>query len=196
VPREAAGAEGAPRDARLVVIREFSGTKAVIELLNAGHPVLAVLRVPEAGRRRVLDLLTGWVLGSGGEMDMLGSNSALACPPGSEPVRLAASGMVSAVEEAFGEENSLTRDDEERLLPMAVAGSVDARRKLLDAYTEFATLFALRIRPRSLPEGAAVRAAQDELDRLVQYPSKGPLLASLAEGIARRILSKGRFSDA
>jgi hypothetical protein len=191
VPQEALRTDGAPRDARLAVVREFSGTKAVVELLNAGHAVLAVLRVPDEDRRRVLDLLTGWALGSGGELDMLGSNSVLARPQGSEPVRLAGSGLVSAVEEAFGEGHSLSRDDEERLLPLAVAGSVEARRKLLDAYTDLATLFALRIRPRSLPERAAVRAAQDELDRLVKYPSKGPFLASLVEGITKMMLPEG-----
>jgi hypothetical protein len=122
-------------------------------------------------------------------MDLLGANSALACPPGSGPAHLARSGMVAAVEEAFGEEQPLTRDDEERLLPLALAGSVEARRKLLDAYTEFATLFALLIRPRSLPEVVAVRAAQDELDRVVKYPSKRPLVVSLVEGIAKRILN-------
>jgi hypothetical protein len=44
---------------RMAVIRTFGDTKALIALLNAGHPVLAVLRTSEEERRRVVDLLTG-----------------------------------------------------------------------------------------------------------------------------------------
>lgn len=58
---------------------------------------------------------------------------------------------------------------------------------LIDAYSEFATLFALRVRPQSVDEAAAVRAAQQELERLVTYPSRGRLLASLVEGILKTL---------
>lgn len=74
-----------------------------------------------------------------------------------------------------------------RLLAQAISGSTAARRRLVDAYSELATLVALRIRPASVHEANAVRIAQTELDRLVTYPSVGPLLASLLEGIVRRL---------
>jgi hypothetical protein len=97
---------------------------------------------------------------------------------------------VSAVEEVFAGlgPRPLSRDEEERLIPQAVAGSVNARRRIIDAYAELATLFALKIRPRSVSEARAVRVAQQELDRLVTFPSRGPLLASLVEGIAKNLL--------
>jgi hypothetical protein len=34
-----------------------------------------------------------------------------------------------------------------------------------------------------------VQVAQDELERLVKFPSKGPLLAALVEGILARLAS-------
>jgi hypothetical protein len=49
-------------------------------------------------------------------------------------------------------------------------------------------LFALKIRPRSVSEARAVRVAQEELDRLVMFPSKGPLLVSLVEGIIKNLV--------
>lgn len=174
----------------MVVIRAFPDAQALVALLNAGHPVLAVLRTSEEDRRRVLDLLTGWALGRGGELDKIGPNTILARPPGCEAVRLSGTSLVSAVEEVFASEGPrpLTRDEEERLLPLAVAGSLSARRTLIDAYAEFASLFALRVRPRSVAESAAVQAAQQELERLVSFPSRGPLLASLVEGILKLLL--------
>jgi hypothetical protein len=63
-----------------------------------------------------------------------------------------------------------------------------ARRRLIDAYAEFATVFALRIRPPSIAEAAAVRAAQEELERLVSFSSRGPLLASLVQGILKLLI--------
>jgi hypothetical protein len=96
---------------------------------------------------------------------------------------------LSAVEEAFSRDGPapMTRDEEERLLPLAVAGSVSARRRIVDTYAEFATVFALRVRRRSVSEAVAVRTAHEELDRLVTFPSQGPLLASLVEGIVARL---------
>ena len=37
-------------------------------------------------------------------------------------------------------------------------------------------------------EATAVRVAQEELDRLVRFPSKGPLLVSLVEGIIKTMI--------
>ena len=82
----------------------------------------------------------------------------------------------------------LGRDEEERLLPQAVRGSVGARRRITDSYAELAAVFALKIRPRSVPEARAVRLAQEELDRLVRFPSKGPLLVSLVQGIIKKLV--------
>jgi hypothetical protein len=50
-------------------------------------------------------------------------------------------------------DSALSRDEEERLISQAAAGSVDARRRVIDAYAELATLFALEIRPRSIFQG-------------------------------------------
>lgn len=88
---------------------------------------------------------------------------------------------------AAGESQPLGRDEEERLLPQAVRGSVSAQRRLIDTYAELATLFALKIRSRSTSEAAAVRVAQEELDRLVRFPSTGPLLVSLVQGIIKSL---------
>ncbi len=172
------------------MIRTFGGTKPLIAMLNAGHPVLAVLRTSEEERRRVVDFLSGWAVGAGGELDKIGPNTILARPPGSRAVHLGRSSLVSAVQEVFAgdDPHPLSREDEERLLPLAVAGSAGARRRLIDAYSDFATVFALRIRPQTVSEGAAVRAAQQELERLASFPSHGPMLASLAEGISKILL--------
>jgi hypothetical protein len=173
----------------MTVIRSFADVKAVTAMLQAGHPVLLVLRTPPDEEQRVLDLLSGWALGAGGNLDRIGQNTVLARPANSPAVLLGRNGMASAVEEVFATESSrpLGRDEEERLLPQAIAGSLGARRRIIDSYAELATLFALKIRPRSVPEARAVQIAQDELDRLVSFPSKGPLLASLVEGIIKNL---------
>jgi Cell division protein SepF len=189
VPVEALGANPAPGTPRMAVIRTFTDTKAVVAMLKAAYPVLVVLRTSEREQQRVLDLLCGWALGSDGDMDRIGRNTVLARPPNCPPVRLGKSGVVSAVEEVFAGDGPqpLSRDEEERLLAQAVGGSVGARRRIIDTYAELATLFALKIRPRSVSEERAVRVAQQELDRLVTFPSKGPLLASLVEGIIKNL---------
>jgi hypothetical protein len=175
----------------MVVIRGFGDTKAVTAMLQAGRPVFVVLRATNDDRRRVLDLLAGWALGSGGELDRIGPNTVLARPPHSGPVRLGRAGMVSAVDEVFMTDepgpHPLGRDEEERLLPLAASGSVSAQRRIIDSYAELATLFALRVRPRWTSEARAVQIAQEELDRLVRCPPRGPLLASLVEGVTKRL---------
>jgi len=175
---------------RMVVLRSFRDAQTLIALLGAGHPVLAVVRTSDDVRRRVLDLLAGWALGSGGDLDRIGPNTVLARPPGSGTVMLGRTSLASAVEEVFAEGGiePLGRDREELLVRQAAEGSVPARRRLLDAYSEFATLFALRVRPASTSEATAVAAAQQELERLLTFPSKGPLLACLADGIIKLLL--------
>lgn len=186
-PRPLAGDAG---QERMAVVRTFGETKALVALLNAGHSILVVLRTSEDDRRRVVDLLSGWALGAGGDLDKIGPNTILARPPGSVAVHLSRSSLVSAVEEVFAgdDPHPLNREEEERLLPLAVAGSASARRRLIDAYSEFAAVFALRIRPQSISEATAVRAGQQELERLVSFPSHGPLLVSLVQGISKILL--------
>jgi hypothetical protein len=160
-------------------------------MLNAGLPVLVLIRTSESDRRRVIDLLAGWTLGSGGESDRIGPNAVLLSPPGSAPVHLGRSGFASAVEDAFasGGYAPLSRMEEELLLPQAVGGSVSARRRIIDAYAELATMYALRIRPKSMGESTAVRLAQTELERLVTFPSTRPILANLFDGITKLLLN-------
>jgi hypothetical protein len=174
----------------MVVLRTFTDVKAVMALVQAGHPVFMVMRTSKSDEGRVLDLLSGWALGSGGDLDRIGPSTCLARPANCPPVMLGRSGIASAVEEVFAGDGPrpLSRDDEERLLPQAVRGSVSARRRIIDSYAELAALFALKIRPRSVSEARAVRIAQEELDRLVTFPSKGPLLVSLVEGIIKNLV--------
>jgi hypothetical protein len=160
-------------------------------MLNAHLAVLVIIRSSEPDRRRVIDLLAGWTLGSGGESDRIGPNAILLSPPGSAPVHLGRSGLASAVEDAFAGEGDkpITRMEEQLLLPQAVSGSVSARRRIIDAYAELATVYALRIRPESMSESTAVQVAQTELERLVTFPSRGPILANLFDGITKLLLN-------
>ena len=189
MPQQAVSALPDPGSPRMVVVRGFGDIKAVTAMLQAGRPVFVVLRATTDDGRRVLDLLAGWALGSGGDLDRIGPNTVLARPAHSGPVRLGRAGMVSAVDEVFMIDgpHPLGRDEEERLLPLAATGSVSAQRRIVDSYAELATLFALRVRPRLTPEARAVQIAQEELDRLVRCPPRGPLLASLVEGIIKRL---------
>jgi Cell division protein SepF len=189
VPSAGLGATPSPTP-RLVVVREFGDIKAVTAMLQAAYPVFIVTRASEEDEKRVLDLLSGWALGSGGDLDRIGPNTVLARPVDCPPIPLRTDGITSAIEEVFATDGPppLGRDEEERLLPQAVMGSEGARRRIVDSYTELATLFALKIRPRSVSEAVAVRMAQEELDRLVRFPSNGPLLVSLVEGIIKKLV--------
>lgn len=191
MPVEATDDFSAHQDSRLQVVRSVSDVKIVIGLLNAGHPVLVVLRTTDSDRRRAVDLLAGWTLGAEGESDWIGGNSLLVSPAGAAPVHLGQTGLATAVEDAFASENGdpLSRSEEDRLLSEAVKGSVSARRRLIDTYTELATTYALRIRPKSVTESRAVQLAQSEVERLVSFPSAGPLLANLFDGINKLLLS-------
>jgi hypothetical protein len=191
VPAEALGATSPDPSSRLIVIRTVADLKPAIGMLNAGLPVLVLVRTSESDRLRVIDVLAGWTLGSGGESDRIGPNAFLLNPPGSAPVHLAQTGLASAVEHAFagGGQAPLSRMDEELLLLQAVSGSVSARRRIIDAYAELATMYALRIRAKTMSESTAVRLAQTELERLVTLPSTRPILANLFDGITKLLLN-------
>src|SRR6202041_2819496 len=163
MPIEAVAGMPDPGTPRMMVIRDFTEMKAVVAMLQAAHPVFIVTRTSKDDERRVFDLLAGWAVGSGGDLDRIGPNSVIARPVNCPPISLSRSGMASAVAEVFAADGPqpLGRDEEERLLPQAVRGSISAQRRIVDSYAELATLFALMIRPRSVSEATAVRAAQE-----------------------------------
>jgi hypothetical protein len=189
--QEALGPVPNPASPRMTVIRSFPDVKATIGMLNAGRPVFLVLRTSEGERTRVLDLLAGWSLGSGGDVDKISPSTLLAIPQGAGPVRLGGTGLVSAVNEVFNDgPAALNRKQEERLVACAASGDANARRRLVDTYAELATLLALRLRPDKMSEAAAVAAAQQELDRVVgTVYTRRPLLAALLDGLLSRLIA-------
>ena len=190
MPVEATDDLPSNRVSRLQVVRSVSDVKVIIGLLNAGYPVLVVLRTSYFDRRRAVDLLAGWLLGAEGESDWIGGNSLLVTPASASPVHLGPTGLATAVEDAFATEEGdpLSSGAGERLLSEAVRGSVTARRRLIDSYAELATTYALRIRPNTVTESQAVQLAQSEVERLVSFPSTGPFLANLFDGINKLLL--------
>lgn len=188
VPIALAGSAPEPGEPRVVVLRDFGQLAPILALANASQAVLAVLRMDEADRRRTLDTLAGWAMGSGGDVDVISRHTAIIRPPLAPPVRLNRPGVVSAVEEAFaGPEHPLTRDEEDRLLPRSVGGDAEARRRLVDSYAEIATVVALWLRPDHVsPETAVVRARR-ELDQLVVTGTAKPLLVELVDHVAVRL---------
>jgi hypothetical protein len=188
MPIALVGSDDEAPQPRTLVLRSFGGVRAAIALANAGIQVVAVLRLGDDDRTRVLDVLTGWALGSGGDDDQISPNALTMRAASVGPVHLARRGLVSAVERAFeGDGGGLTRAEEARLRPAAAAGDVDARRRLVDAYAEIATLLAAWLRPTHLASEAAVRRAQGELDAVVGSPGPGSVLIELVERIASRL---------
>jgi hypothetical protein len=186
VEGDAAREAGESRTPRLCVVRSLKDAKTALAMLVAGWRVLFVLRADDAERQRVLDLLSGWSIGSGGLLDRIGPNTVAACPPGAGGVHVARDGFVSALDEVFGSESPrrLTRDEEDRLIPLAAAGSVEAQRRIVHAYAELATAVALWLRPRTMGPTTAVLLAQRELDELVRWPPRrGTLLTALIRRI-------------
>jgi hypothetical protein len=172
---------------RTVVLRSFDEVRVAIALANAGVQVLVVLRLDVADRRRVEDLLTGWALGSGGDIDRIGPNALALRGRSVPPVQLARRGLVSAVERAFtGDARALSRSEEVRLRPLAAAGDADARQRLVDAYAEIATLLAAWLRPPHVSFEGAVRQAHAELDAAVRSRGHGTILVELVGRIASR----------
>lgn len=175
---------------RVVVIRAVADAKSGLALLAGNISVLFVLRVGDSERRRILDLLVGWSLGSGGSLDRIGPNTIATRPHGAPPVQAARGGVVSAVDAAFGtrREVALSREEEERLRPLAATGSADARRRLTDAHAELATLIALWLRPPHMSASTAVSIAQQELDAIIAWhPSRKPLLVDLVARLHSRL---------
>src|ERR1700721_2594182 len=129
-----------PGTPRMIDTRSFTDMKAAPPRLQAAHPVFIGARTSKDDERRVFDLLAGWALGSGGDLDRIGPNAVIARPVNCPPISLSRSGMASAVAEVFAADGPqpLSRDEEERLLPQAVRGSISAQRRLVDSYAELA----------------------------------------------------------
>ena len=180
---------------RIAVVRSFADMKLVLALLEAARPVLVVLRANDDDRQRVLDVLTGWAHGANADLDELGSNAVVARPPGSPPVRLSRSDIVTRVEATFESQQggAWNRDEERELLVLAAAGSADARRRISDAYSEIASVLALALRPPHLQQSVALRLAHEELERLVGWLRPDvPLLVALTNAIHDRLSQAGR----
>lgn len=178
--------------ARVVTVTSMLDAKAAVETLRSGFPMLLVLRCGDDDRQRVTDLLVGWSLGAGGSLDRLGPNALAARPPGTASVRLSGAGILSAVDEAFQAEGTrpLTREEEQHLIPLAAAGSAEARQRLLDGYAEVATLLALWLRPAHLEASSAISSAQEELERLIAWPPRdSTLLVALVARLVSRLRS-------
>jgi hypothetical protein len=188
MPLKLVGAESTPPEPRCVVVRAVSELSAVLAIANADIPVLVVLRVDTEERQRIADVFAGWVSGASGTLDWLGANTVVLRSPRSPALRLISHGLAAAAERFLtaAAPDALTRDDEIRLRRQAAAGSVDARRRLIDAYAEIATLVALWLRPPDISANSATRRAHRELDLLVERLPTAPLLVELVDGIAAR----------
>jgi hypothetical protein len=173
----------------MAVVRSFADMKHVVGLLQADRTVLIVVRTDSSERRRCLDFLAGWALGSGGDVDEISPNALLARPPGAPPACLARSEIVSSVEAVFEQaSSSLDRAEEDRLVALASSGSDEARRHLTDFYSELAAVLALALRPAHKSQATAQREAQEELERIVAWPPRSaPLLVSLTNAIHERL---------
>lgn len=172
-----------------MVVRSVTEMPAALAIANADIPVLLVLRAEEGERQRVTDVVLGWASGAGAALDWLGANTVVLRSPRAAAPRLISHGLASAVQHALTAESPdvLTRDDEARLRQQAAAGSADARRRLIDAYAEIATLVALWLRPRHLSTELATRYAHEELDAITERPSATPLLVDLVNRVAARL---------
>ena len=189
MPLALVGSEHQPPEPRCVVVRSVTEMPAALAIANADIPVLLVLRAEEGERQRVTDVVLGWASGAGAALDWLGANTVVLRSPRAAAPRLISHGLASAVQHALTAESPdvLTRDDEARLRQQAAAGSADARRRLIDAYAEIATLVALWLRPRHLSTELATRYAHEELDAITERPSATPLLVDLVNRVAARL---------
>ena len=189
MPLALVGSEHQPPEPRCVVIRSVTEMPAVLAIANADIPVLLVLRVEVTDRQRVTDMVTGWASGARATLDWLGANTVVLRTPRAPAPKLISHGLADAVEHAlaFNGPGPMTRDDELRLRTQAGAGSVDARRRLIDGYAEITTLVALWLRPQYLSAELATRYAHEELDVLIARPSTTPLFVELVDRIAARL---------
>lgn len=170
------------------IIRDFLEVRSALAIANADIPVLVVLRLGDEDRRRALDVLAGWAIGSHGSVDHISAHVLVLRSVAAPLAHLNRQGLVSAVDAAFVTvaEAPLTRSEESRLLPLARAGSVEARRRLIDAYTEVTTVIALWLRPEHVAVETATRWAHEELDNVVTEGRPRPLLVELVDRVATR----------
>jgi hypothetical protein len=185
--------EGTPLP-RMAVIRSMRDMKHLAALLTATRSVLVVVRTPDDDRRRVRDFLAGWAVGSGGTVDEISSSVSVVQPLGSSPLRLSRSEFVSTIDSVLqtGNGPGVTADQERELYDSAAKGSLTARRRLGDYYSEVATVLGLALRPPHVDQADAVRIAHDELDRLVSWPpSRDHMLVALTNAINERFTTAG-----
>lgn len=173
---------------RTVVVRVLDDAEAGLAILGGAIPVLFVLRSDEAVRQRLLDVLRGWALGSGGALDMISPNVVSARPAGAPPIRLAVHRMAASVEAAAAEPHRLTREAETQLIPLAAAGSPEAQDRLVDGYSDFATALALWLRPAAMSPERATVLAHEELEAVARWPlGRETILLTLAQRINDRL---------
>jgi hypothetical protein len=197
-PLELVGSERPPPEPRCIVLRAIDELGTVLALANSDIPVLLVIRVDEPVRQRVTDTIGGWASGAGVTPDWLGPNTVTLRTRRAPQMRLIDHGMADAATRALTDESTrtLTRGHEARLRRQARLGSVDARRRLIDAHAELATLMAVWLRPDSVSVERATRHAHEELDAIAANPSANtPLLVDLVNRIAKR-LHRGRPDSA
>jgi hypothetical protein len=189
VPLKLVGPDHQPPEPRCIVIRGAHELPTALAVANADIPVLLVLRVDEHDRQRVTDMVTGWASGARVSLDWLGANTVVLRTPRAPQLRLISHGMADAAQRALGTDSPslLTRAEEARLRALAARGSADARRRLIDAYAEFATLVALWMRPVGFSAEWATHYANEELDALVGRRSSTPLVVELVNRIAMRL---------
>jgi hypothetical protein len=194
MPLRLVASENPPPQPRCMVVRAITELHAVLAIANADIPVLVVLRMDDVERQRAIDVLTGWASGAKSPLDWLGANTVVVRSPNAAVPQLVRHGLAAAIERALGIAipRPMTRDEEAGLWARAAAGSADARRRLIDAYSEFATLVALWLRPPHLSNDLATRYAHEELDALVETPTTAPLLVSLVNRISDRLKLPGQ----
>ena len=173
---------------RTVVIRALPDADMGLAILGGAIPVLFVLRSDDVVRRRLLDVLRGWALGSGGSLDVISPNVISARPAGAAPIRLAVHRMAETVEEVASGSPRLTREAELQLIPLAADGSTEAQTRLIDGYAELATALALWLRPAYMTPERAASLAQEELEAVARWPrGRDTILIVLAQRINDRL---------
>lgn len=173
---------------RTVVVRALADADIGLAILGGAIPVLFVVRSDEVVRQRLLDLMRGWALGSGGSLDVISPNVISARPAGAAPIRLAVHRMEVTVEEVASGSPRLTREAEMQLIPLAADGSTEAQTRLIDGYAELATALALWLRPAYMTPERAACLAHEELESVARWPlGRDTILIVLAQRINDRL---------
>jgi hypothetical protein len=82
----------------------------------------------------------------------------------------------------------LRRIEWQQLIPLAAAGSAAARDRLIDGYSESATVLALWLRPAAMTPERAASLAQEELEAVARWPlGRDTILIALAQRINDRL---------